>query len=234
MRYVISDIHGCYDQYKRLLEVINFGQEDELYVLGDVVDRGPEPIRVLQDMMARQNVNLILGNHDFMMYSIMEKMTVEITEDNFDSHLSIDDILSYRLWIGDGGMITATKYRELSFTEKQDILDYLADASLYEVLEHEDETFILVHGGLGDFDPNKPLEEYELFEILEERTDYSKRYFDDEKTYLVTGHTPTLNIQGWERAEVYQRNGHIALDCCCVGGGKLAAFCIETKEIFYV
>lgn len=47
MRYIISDIHGCYDQYRALLEKIHFSEVDELYVLGDVVDRGPKPVKVL-------------------------------------------------------------------------------------------------------------------------------------------------------------------------------------------
>jgi serine/threonine protein phosphatase 1 len=41
MTYVIADIHGCYEQYKALLEKINFSASDTLYVLGDVIDRGP-------------------------------------------------------------------------------------------------------------------------------------------------------------------------------------------------
>lgn len=77
MRYLVSDIHGCFDQYRALLEKIQFSDEDELYVLGDVVDRGPEPIKVLRDMMERPNVIFILGNHDFMMYSLMRTLTVE-------------------------------------------------------------------------------------------------------------------------------------------------------------
>ena len=64
MRYIVSDIHGCYEQYLALLEKIHFFEADELYVLGDVVDRGPEPIKVLQDMMKRPNVIFILGNHE--------------------------------------------------------------------------------------------------------------------------------------------------------------------------
>lgn len=60
--------------------------------------------------------------------------------------------------------------------KKQDILDYLADASIYEILDQEDETFILVHGGLGGFAPDKNMEEYELYELLEERTaEYGER-----------------------------------------------------------
>ena len=48
MRYLISDIHGCFDQYQTLLAKIGFSDKDELYVLGDVVDRGPEPIKAPQ------------------------------------------------------------------------------------------------------------------------------------------------------------------------------------------
>lgn len=41
MHYVVSDIHGYYDRYLKLLEVINFTDDDTLYILGDIVDRGP-------------------------------------------------------------------------------------------------------------------------------------------------------------------------------------------------
>lgn len=68
MRYLISDIHGCYDQYRQLLQKINFSSQDELYVLGDAVDRGSDPIKVLQDLMRRPNIIYILGNHDLEMY----------------------------------------------------------------------------------------------------------------------------------------------------------------------
>ena len=56
MRYLISDIHGCYEEYRGLLDKIHFSHRDELYVLGDAMDRGPEPIKVIQDMMRRPNV----------------------------------------------------------------------------------------------------------------------------------------------------------------------------------
>lgn len=42
MRYIISDIHGCYAEYRELLEKICFSDADELYVLGDAMDRGSE------------------------------------------------------------------------------------------------------------------------------------------------------------------------------------------------
>lgn len=84
------------------------------------------------------------------------------------------------------------------------------------------------------FFPYKDLEEYNLYDFLEGGADYSKRYYPDENIFLVTGHTPTFLINGWGKTEVYRKNGHIAMDCSCVAGGKLAAFCIETEEVVYV
>lgn len=58
----------------------------------------------------------------------------------------------------------------------------------------------MVHAGLGEFELDKDLKDYEISELLEERTDYSKRYYPDENRFLVTGHTPTLYIKSWEKA----------------------------------
>ena len=62
MHYVISDIHGCYDQYVNLISKINLKPDDTLYILGDVVDRGPEPMKVLLNMSERANVIPLMGN----------------------------------------------------------------------------------------------------------------------------------------------------------------------------
>lgn len=40
MKYVVSDIHGCYDKYRELLKVLALSYDDTLYILGDVIDRG--------------------------------------------------------------------------------------------------------------------------------------------------------------------------------------------------
>ena len=87
MIYVMSDIHGEYGKYRRMLEKIRFSDEDALYILGDVVDRGPEPVKLLQDMAVRENVFPIMGNHDAMARRLLEKLLVEITEENAESHI---------------------------------------------------------------------------------------------------------------------------------------------------
>ena len=66
MTYAVSDIHGYYEKYLAMLEKIRFSENDTLYVLGDVIDRGGEGIRILQDIMERSNVKMLMGNHEKM------------------------------------------------------------------------------------------------------------------------------------------------------------------------
>ena len=51
--YVCSDIHGQYGLYKSMLHEINLTPEDHLYILGDMIDRGQDGIRILQDVSSR-------------------------------------------------------------------------------------------------------------------------------------------------------------------------------------
>ena len=92
----------------------------------------------------------------------------------------------------------------------------------------------MVHAGLAHFSQDKALTDYDIYDFLEVRTDYSRRYYPDANTYLVTGHTPTMLIDDWNKPEVYQKNGHIAIDCGCSMGGQLAAYCLETGGVTYV
>ena len=50
MTYVMSDLHGEYQKYLQMLELISPGNEDVIYILGDIVDRGEEPINLLLDI----------------------------------------------------------------------------------------------------------------------------------------------------------------------------------------
>lgn len=46
MIYVMSDIHGCYEEYMKLIKKINPTGDDTIYILGDILDKGPYPIEV--------------------------------------------------------------------------------------------------------------------------------------------------------------------------------------------
>jgi len=66
VHYVTSDIHGEFDRYQQLLKTIDFCDDDTLYVLGDVIDRGPKGVEIIEDVMKRDNIIPLLGNHELM------------------------------------------------------------------------------------------------------------------------------------------------------------------------
>ena len=71
MRYAISDIHGCPKTFQLLLQTIDFSQDDELYLLGDYVDRGPDSLGVINHIRKLQDeghtVHCLRGNHEQML-----------------------------------------------------------------------------------------------------------------------------------------------------------------------
>ena len=228
MIYVMSDLHGCYKQYIQALETIRFNDDDTLFVLGDVVDRGPEPITILQDMMLRSNVFPILGNHEFSALTVLSKLNKEIT-DHFLDQLSEEDLMELQYWINDGGDTTLKQFLQLDHEERQDVLEYLSEFSLIEEIDVNHKTYVLVHAGLSDFDIHKDIYDYELQDLIFKSPDYDRIYFPDK--ILVTGHTPTLSFN---QGIVYQKNHHLSIDCGCVFGGKLAVCCLNTEEIYYI
>lgn len=231
MHYVISDIHGCYKEYLEALEKINFSDEDVLYVLGDCVDRGPDSIKLLQDMMERDNVVPIVGNHELMALSVLKKLCIEITEDNAETHLSLADMQKFLDWSSNGGDKTIKEFRKLSKEEQQDILDYLGDFEISAEADIAGKNYVLVHAGLEPFDEYKDIEDYDISEIVFTRANYDHMYFEDR--YTITGHTPTV-MQDGNEGTIIHKNNHIAIDCGCVFGYNLAVFCLETGEEFYI
>lgn len=234
MRYIISDVHGCYDQLMELLETINFNEDDDLYLLGDVVDRGPEPIKTLKFLMSRDNIHLILGNHDYTMFGLFYELLSKYETLENDDDLTLDELNDVMRWARDGGAVTINQFLEQPIDVQMDIMEYLMNASLYEELDFADKKYILAHAGIFNYEKDKPLDQYVPVDFLYERANYNERLFDDKDCYLITGHTPVVFIRPDGKPEIYKGNGHIAVDCGCVYGGKLAAYCIETDEEFYV
>ena len=97
MIYCMSDIHGDYEKYRRMLEAIPLRGQDTLYILGDVVDRGPEPVPILLDMMQRPNVRPVLGNHEYMAVLCLRALVKEVTEETI-AELSAETVRDLWNW----------------------------------------------------------------------------------------------------------------------------------------
>lgn len=79
--YVCSDIHGMYGTYCSVIKKLK--ENDTLFILGDVIDRGSQGIKILQDIMSRPNVRLLMGNHEYMMIkclNIIKKYSLNSSE----------------------------------------------------------------------------------------------------------------------------------------------------------
>ena len=151
MIYVMSDLHGAYEKYIKMLEKIKFSDDDTIYIIGDVIDRGKDSIKILQDMMCRFNVYPILGNHEVMALTVLKELMVEITNDNAENYLTESIMQSYIDWTFNGGNVTLQEFQKLSKEDKLDIIDYLEEFTPYETIDMNDKTYILVHAGLNNF-----------------------------------------------------------------------------------
>lgn len=231
MIYVMSDIHGEYEAYRELLRKIRFSDRDELFILGDCIDRGPEPIKVLKDMMLRPNVFPVIGNHEYMALKVLKQLMKEITDESCNEIKNSSLMHELLLWQQDGGAVTLEQFQKLDIEERYDILEYLEEFSLYEEAEAGGKSFVLVHAGLDNFSEERELSDYSLHELIFKPADLERVYFKDR--YLVTGHLPTLAEKGNE-GTVMIRNNNISIDCGKVFGGRLAAVCLDDLKEFYV
>ena len=230
--YVISDIHGQYDMFIDLLGIIDLKETDSLYILGDVLDRGPHPIQTMLKLMEMPNVTCIVGNHELMALECLGFLMQEITEEALKScdETMIENLFTWQI---NGSDTTIKEFQKLSRNLQRAVLDYIREFEVYEELSVSGRDFLLVHAGLGDYWSGKAMEEYSLDELVWTRAEYDIRYFEDK--YVVTGHTPTQGIPGNPRpGYIFKQNNHIAIDCGCNRrDGRLGAICLDTLDEFY-
>ena len=188
MVYVISDLHGYpFDSFLCLLKMSGFCDDDHLYVIGDVVDRGDDGIKYLKWIMEQKNVELLLGNHEDMMRSC-DFMFRPIDFEK-SSELDLIQRLDLATWMRNGAEPTLKSLLALDDDEKMKILEYLNNLPLYIKTVVNDKQYLFVHSGLGGFSKDKPLDEYKKNDIIWNRPELSDRYYDDMIT--VFGHTPS-------------------------------------------
>lgn len=233
--YVCSDVHGHYDKYKALLETISLKDSDALYILGDVIDRGPDGVRILQDMMVRPNVIPILGNHEFTAAVSLPWLMEEVTDTSIESLTDVQ-LAALQEWLANGGEPTLGALQALPQERRVELLEYIRDMELYARVEAGGRSFVLTHAGLDRFAPDKPLEEYELEDFLFGRPAPESVYWPDK--ILVFGHTPTRILWGaageTPRDDIFYGKGFIDIDCGCGFDGRLACLCLEPMEEIYV
>lgn len=232
MTYVISDIHGDFDRYQKMLELIKLDDDrDTLFVLGDVLDYGDGGFQILLDMSSRPNVYPIIGEHEYMALPLLAKLAGDISEKAI-AKFDAETMQKFMEWGKNGGQETVRAFRELDPDDREWVLEYLEEFAPYEEIEVGGKEYVLVHAGLDNFSASRDLEDYDLDELLHVSPDHSRPYFQN-KT-LITGHKPTVEIHPGSKGKIFKLNNHIAIDCGAAYGLPLGCLRLDDMEEFYV
>ena len=214
----ISDIHGMYDKFIELLELIKYDPaDDKLILLGDYVDRGPRSVRTVQKVMelVANGAIALIGNHERMLLDAY----IEMNQCG-DNHCLYTHFQN-------GGKST---WEQLSLLQKEERVRLIR--SIYDLpLIHETEEYVFVHAGI---DPVASLDTQNSETLLWARDEfiYNDRFPIPNKT-VIFGHTPTRNMNGGKDL-IWHGNGKIGIDCGAVFGGKLACLELPSMKECYV
>lgn len=230
MFYACSDLHGySLDKFKTFLNKIGFCKQDFLYVIGDVIDRGKDGVKLLKWLMSMPNAQLILGNHEEMMLA-SSFVFDEITNESIDN-LTAEKLIAYSTWITNSGQSTIDALSAIEQSEVKFILEYLQEAPLYETLTVNGKDFVLTHSGLGNFSPDKKLSDYTSEELLWNRPGIEQKYFDD--ITVVFGHTPTVYYGDEHKGKILFTDTWIDIDVGAGLGSPPAILRLDDMKTFY-
>ena len=198
MIYVLSDIHGNLRRFNSVMEQINLKQSDTLYILGDVIDRYPDGIKILQKIMKMKNAQMLLGNHEYMMLE-----AIGGSEINFSA---------LELWYEGGGKCTHDYLKHIVKDKRLEIFDYLKSLPLNIDIEPDGCKYKLVHGA--------PIEDYICSDMkYNSATEYSvwqriyPNTFKPRDYTLIFGHTPTRRYQNHNPLKIWFGDKAIGIDC---------------------
>lgn len=256
--YVISDIHGQYIAYQKMLAKIAFSDDDYLYVLGDVIDRGPDGIRIIKDIKARENADLILGNHEFMMINAL-KYIKERGVSGAKVKRNDDGLNPLELWTHpcNGGEGTCMELAGMSEADRDELYDYLVSRDLVKRIKFGKQIYHLSHSFSLPKKFGKSLSlkkatykqaESIVWESLFDRpADFTlgdKKFAYEDDIYVV-GHIFTQRLGKIDEngmGEVYRKDDYrgvnvIDVDCGMAlnsRSSRLGCLCLDTDEVFYV
>ena len=221
MTYLMSDIHGDIAAFSSILSQIGMTKDDHLYIIGDVIDRGPDSIELLRRVRSMQNTTFLMGNHEYMMINRLRHP---------------HDFFPMRLWYTNGGEDTEDQFLRLPEGEREELLRYLENLPVQEEISVNSKTFILVHAC--------PMEKYKaLQDHYESETECAVWERLDPRTKLphgktvVFGHTPTRHFQAVKgRMRIYFGDSRIGIDCGCAypwRHGQLGCLRLDDMKEFY-
>ncbi len=181
--WVISDIHGCLNTLRSLVEtLVQPGKDDTLIFLGDYIDRGPDSKGVLDYVMDLQiqgfSVITLKGNHEEFLVKAYEE------EKQLKSFLFFKSAnKSKEQWLRYGGKEALQSFKTDNISDIPEFyIDWINQCPMY----HEMKDYFIVHAGLN-FDIDDPLEDTQAMTWIRDfRVDPAKI----NNRRLIHGHVP--------------------------------------------
>ena len=116
--YACADLHGRLDLFHQIQSFLN--KDDILYILGDVIDRGPDGWKLFKEVMKDSRCKLLKGNHEDMCFKAMTDVRYGNYQDNIPvwfnngGDITFDQILAdengFNIYPLMGSLITQTEY----------------------------------------------------------------------------------------------------------------------------
>lgn len=88
---VVGDIHGCYDELMDLLDQVNFGENDRVVAVGDLITKGPKSREVLELFMTDERLSTVIGNHDLALRRRWNGEDVELKSAQKETHTELKE-----------------------------------------------------------------------------------------------------------------------------------------------
>lgn len=252
--WAIGDVHGCYRTLRKLLKKIDFAKsEDRLWFTGDLVNRGPRSLEVLEWAVDHDwRIESVLGNHDLHLLAVAFGVAEERPKDTFKPILKSVRTVPLLDWLrrrplavaaGSFLMVHAGVLPEWSVDETLSIASRLegrlrgeqAGQLLAALRRREDEMSDEVRSlrALAFLralrDDGEPCREFTG--APEETPEGCRPWYDaperrSKDALILFGH--------WAAAGFRQGPGWVSLDSGCAWGGQLTAIRLEDGEVLQV
>ncbi|MGL5415883.1 MAG: metallophosphoesterase [Clostridium sp.] len=186
-RYIMSDIHGHYKEFTEFLEKVDFNENDELYINGDLIDRGIGSSQLIDFVISNKNVYLILGNHEEMFMKAYKAVDLNseldirevvcTNKDGIETTCKVSENEDLSLWLSNGAYDTILEVKRFNNMSGRDLFkefyDYLQECPRWLLIDDN----IIFHAGVG-FYPGRKYTNEEIEEILG-KVEESKKFLWD-------------------------------------------------------
>ena len=262
--YAIGDIQGSYNEFRRLLDLINFNAKDKLWLAGDIVNRGPDSLLLLRFLREMNDaVVAVLGNHDLHLLVVAEGFAKAQPGDTLQGVLNAPDRDELLHWLrhqrllhvsGDYVMVHAGLLPSWSVMQAANLAQE-AESFLHNKDHEEFRKFCSHMYGNQPDQWSASLEGYERIRvIINAMTRMRVCTYDGRMDFTFKGrvedipidYLPWFDVPGraskeatvicghWSALSLQVKSNLIALDTGCMWGGSLTAIRLEDRRVFQV